>query len=68
MITMECSYWCTTHNRWCQKDIECYEPPISTEPEDKKVKKWWKNEVKRIRDVYGINADTMIIRAKKADK
>ena len=43
--------------QWRHLPIECGAPPVLGEQE-----KWWKREVRRLREVYSLTDETMIIR------
>ena len=60
-VTLECSFWSESRNRWVSILVECSDRPKADESAEQ-VKRWWKKEVARIRVVYLIESDTLIVR------
>ncbi len=54
MIPMVLTVW--RGGVWAHLPIECHEPPGDN------GEKWWKREVRRLREVYGLTDDVLIIR------
>lgn len=54
---MQVTWWCDTNKRWVAPHII----QVDDMPPNSDGKKWWTGEMKRLRQIYGLTAPTLIL-------